>query len=958
MRALLQQDLDWAAFAREAVGHGLANVAAHALARVAEDLVPHDVLEALQMNVQRTRDKNRIAFQELARSLEALATRGIDALPLNGPILSIKTYNDLGLRISERPNLLVRERDSGSATAILCSLGYERKRQLTPAQLNLMRRLQGRELLSKRTTETEIGLYTSLTPITAALDIDHDGLWRRAEASSLNGRAMLILAAEDSFMVQVIQCDWSLGRTCDLAAFIQAYPGLDWIAVIERARTQSCSRTLMLAASLASICFKVRIPDAISALAQKDRTVAAVVERIVADWTTGKQQRPVSNNNLRLHDGPTRRARYMARSLFLPTPPHVARMPLPARFTRLSSYLLLKIAHDAALLPLVRTYRYLRARADGLRYALASHPLALALLPASAAERATLKRHQAGRTRAQRALDANPNNLAAWRDLGDALFNLRRYQQATTCYDKVLARAPDSPTVWKKRAAALAARGKSSSFDQEPISDPQDANAWTRRAALLSAFEQYTDAAAASDRALAIDPGQLVALRLGIRARMACCDWRQRDDDERQIIEGLRSSQPIATPFNHRAVSDSDADNLLSAQLWAKGIPQPSKPLWNNEIYRHDRIRVAYLSGEYHEHPTTIHIVGVFEHHDKKRFEATAISLGPNSASELRQRVKAACDCFIDVHTMNEAEIASMMKQMEIDIAVDLNGHAGAGRPGIFAQRPAPVQVSFLGNAGTTGAPFLDYIIADRTVIPRDNLPFFTEKIVYLPHCYQSNDNRRGLPTVARSRAEAGLPETGFVYCCFNNNYKITPAIFDVWMRLLDAVSGSVLWLLGDEPYTVRNLRREVAARGISPERVVFAPRVPVEDHLARHALAGLFLDTLPMNAHATASDALWAGLPVLTCLGNSFGGRVAASLLRAVGLPELVTHSLKEYEELALILARDTGRLAAITAKLTRNRDTCPLFDTARFTCDLESAYAAMRRRYQAGLAPANIEL
>ena len=334
------------------------------------------------------------------------------------------------------------------------------------------------------------------------------------------------------------------------------------------------------------------------------------------------------------------------------------------------------------------------------------------------------------------------------------------------------------------------------------------------------------------------------------------------------------------------------------------------------------------------------------------------MSIGPKSTDGLRRRVEAACERVIDVQELSDADAAAAIRAIEIDIAVDLNGHAGAGRAGILAHRPAPVQVNYLGNAGTTGAPFLDYVIADRVVVPRAQFQYYTEQVVYLPHSYQCNDSRRNRPKTTLSRYDAGLPETGFVYCCFNNTYKISPEIFDVWMRLLDASPGAVLWLLGDDRFAIHNLRREARARGIAPERLIFAPRVPVDEHLARQALADLFLDTLPTNALSTASDALWAGLPLLTCLGNSFGGRGAGSLLRAVGLPELVTQSLAEYEALALSFARDPERLAAVRARLARNRDTEPLFDTARCTRDLEAAYTAMWRRQEAGLPPAHIDL
>jgi predicted O-linked N-acetylglucosamine transferase (SPINDLY family) len=324
----------------------------------------------------------------------------------------------------------------------------------------------------------------------------------------------------------------------------------------------------------------------------------------------------------------------------------------------------------------------------------------------------------------------------------------------------------------------------------------------------------------------------------------------------------------------------------------------------------------------------------------------------------MRARIEAAFERFIDAQAMSDAEAATALREMEIDIVVDLNGHAGAGRPGILAHRPAPVQISLLAYTGTMAAPFLDYIIADRTVIPSDQIRNYDEKIVYLPHSNQCNDSRRYIPQSSPSRAEAALPASGFVFCCFNNNYKITPPIFDIWMRLLGACPDAVLWLLGDNADAIQNLRREAAARGVMPGRLIFAPRVPVDDHLARIGLADLFLDTLPYNAHATASDALWMGLPVLTCIGNSFPGRVGASMLLALDLPELVTPNLTEYEAQALALASNPRRLAAIKAKLKRARDTKPLFDTARYTRHLETAFTKMWERAQRGEPPENFSV
>jgi predicted O-linked N-acetylglucosamine transferase (SPINDLY family) len=316
----------------------------------------------------------------------------------------------------------------------------------------------------------------------------------------------------------------------------------------------------------------------------------------------------------------------------------------------------------------------------------------------------------------------------------------------------------------------------------------------------------------------------------------------------------------------------------------------------------------------------------------------------------MRGRIAAACDHFHDVRGDSDGAIAQQLRELEIDIAVDLKGFTQDSRPEIFAHRPTPIQVSYLGYPGTIGADFLDYVLADETVAPFDRAPFYSERIVHLPDCYQVNDRQRAVAATTPTRHDAGLPDEGFVFCCFNNNYKIRQPVFEVWMRLLAKVPGSVLWLLRDNPAAERNLRKEAAARGVDPVRLVFAGRAKLEDHLARHRLADLFLDTLPYNAHTTASDALWAGLPVVTCQGNAFAGRVAASLLKAVGLPELVTHSLADYEALALRLAGDAEKLKSTRETLARNRLSQPLFDTDRFRRGIEAAYRQMWETWQRG--------
>jgi protein O-GlcNAc transferase len=308
---------------------------------------------------------------------------------------------------------------------------------------------------------------------------------------------------------------------------------------------------------------------------------------------------------------------------------------------------------------------------------------------------------------------------------------------------------------------------------------------------------------------------------------------------------------------------------------------------------------------------------------------------------------------FYDVQHRTDPEIAELMRSLEIDIAVDLNGFTHGARTHVLALRPAPIQVNYLGYPGTMGAKFVDYIIADRVVIPHDQQQFYSENVVYLPHCYQSNDDKREISNVIPSRAEAGLPKDGFVFCAFNKNYKITPRVFDIWMRLLQQIEGSVLWLLEGDASVPGNLRREADARGVAPHRLVYAPRIKLEDHLARHRLADLFLDTLPYNAHTTASDALWAGLPVVTCMGSTFTSRVAGSLLTTIGLPELITHSLADYEALAFQLARDPVRLQRLRTKLVQSRLTTPLFDTVHFARHIEAAYVRMWEIWQRGESP-----
>jgi predicted O-linked N-acetylglucosamine transferase (SPINDLY family) len=408
-------------------------------------------------------------------------------------------------------------------------------------------------------------------------------------------------------------------------------------------------------------------------------------------------------------------------------------------------------------------------------------------------------------------------------------------------------------------------------------------------------------------------------------------------------------------PFHLLPCSSDPAAQLACTRRYAADkYPSSHAPLWQGEVYSHERTRVAYLSSDFGDHPVSMLAAGLFERHDRSRFETTAISFGSETPSPMRARLEAAFDRFIDVRTLSDTEVARLMRELEIDIAVDLNGFTEGLRPDILARRPAPVRVNYLGYAGTTGGALWDYILADRFVIPEASRGHYAEQVVYLPDCYMVTDAGREISDRTPSRAEAGLPDSGFVFCCFNKAYKITPDAFAVWMRLLGAVEGSVLWLAAANASVVTNLRREAERRGIAADRLVFAPKVARnEDHLARLRLADLFVDTFNYNAHTTAADALWVGVPLLACAGATFASRVAGSLLHAVGLPELVVDSIESYEALALRLAAEPTLLRDLRHRLTRNRTTFPLFDTDRFARHLEAAYATMRDRTRRGEPP-----
>lgn len=558
----------------------------------------------------------------------------------------------------------------------------------------------------------------------------------------------------------------------------------------------------------------------------------------------------------------------------------------------------------------------------------------------------------------RRETEAYPDLIDAYNALGVALIHQSRLDEALGVFMEAARRAPASATASNNVANVLCDLGRHEEalpYLRRAIqAQPQLADAHHNLGMLYQSLKRHEEAAASLREALRLAPTMTYTASYLVWNRLSVCDWKGLASDIETLRTTVRAQRVACDPFTVVAISPSAQEQRLAAERHAREkLPARPVPLWQGQRTRRQRIRLAYLSADFHQHATAQLTARLFELHDRSRFEVIGVSYGADDGSLMRQRLSRAFDRFVDVRARGDEEAARALRELEVDIAVDLKGYTTGARPGILAHRPAPIQASYLGYPGTMGVPFIDYIIADPFVVPEADQGWYSEKVVYLPDCYQVNDDRRAIAERAPTRALAGLPQDGFVFCCFNNSYKILPPLFEAWMRLLRDVPKSVLWLLQDNEPAKRNLQASARAAGIDPARLVFAQRVAPAEHLARHRLADLFLDTLPYNAHTTASDALWAGLPVLTWAGSTFAGRVAGSLLRAVGIPELITHSLPEYEALALKLSTEPNLLPPLRDKLARNRATAALFDSDRFRRHLEQAYAVMWRSWQAGEPP-----
>lgn len=605
---------------------------------------------------------------------------------------------------------------------------------------------------------------------------------------------------------------------------------------------------------------------------------------------------------------------------------------------------------------------------DILERARALHPRSAAIENSLGKIFLELGRAAEAEPRFRACLALSPDFADAVANLGAALSLLGRYAEAMTYLKRAAGLLPRSPGPLANLSSILIFLNDYSAAEdalkRALAIDPGD-----QELRLLLGQTQYrnnksADAIASFRTVLDARPDHLLAQSAILRAKLRICDWSDLDARRAAFIAGLakadgEGAETTPSPYTALLVCDDPGDCLIAARARSRSMSNGQHlAVTHRHRGERDRIRIAYLSADYREHATSYLISELIERHDRTGFHVTGLSFGPNKASPMRRRMEEAFDHFEDVTELSAAATAARLAELAIDVAVDLQGFNQYNRMEIFSHRAAPVQVLYLGWPGTTGSRFHDYVLADPIVLPEDNFAHFTEKVVWLPHCYQPNDSRRKIAPQMPSRADWGLPEAGFIFCCFNNTFKILPEIFGIWMRLLLQVPGSVLWLLETDQASRENLSREAGARGIDPGRLIFAPRMPNEHHLARLAHADLFLDTLPYNAHTTASDALWQGVPVVSCGGRTFASRVATSLLHSVGMPELAVGSLAEYEALALRLAQEPGSAKALKQRLLDGRSSAPLFDTERLAREVETAYREMLRRHDQGLTPDFIDL
>ena len=559
------------------------------------------------------------------------------------------------------------------------------------------------------------------------------------------------------------------------------------------------------------------------------------------------------------------------------------------------------------------------------------------------------------------AIKINPNYFEAYNNRGNAFINLQKLDEAVASYDQAIKIKPDYVQAYHGKAYTLMKSLKLeeavNNWNKAIKINPNFIAAYNERGHALVVLNRLNEALESYNNAFILNPDSKFLFGNLIHTKFKICSWKSATRDLEELKNKILKSEKSSPPFPTLTFFDSPLLQKMSAEIWTK--ENFSKKSIIKKIPKREsekKIRIGYYSEDFHNHAVGLLIAHVLELHDKSKFEIFGFYFGNIVADKVYNRISNSFDQFINIKSKNDDEVVKLSRDLKIDIAIDLMGFTGKNRFDLFSKRCAPIQVNYLGYPGTSGADFIDYLIADKILIPKESQKFYSEKIVYLPDTYQANDSTKQISKKFFKREELGLPTKGFVFCCFNQSSKIMPKIFDIWMRILKSVNGSVLWLFEDNVTASENLKKEAVKKGIDVNRIIFARYLSIEEHLARHKAADLFIDTFPYTAHTGCSDALWTGLPVLTCVGESFASRVSASLLNAIGLPELATHTHKEYEDMAIELANNPIRLKEIKNKLEKNKLEKPLFNTKLFTKHIESAYTEMHKKYLKNKKPDHI--
>jgi len=552
------------------------------------------------------------------------------------------------------------------------------------------------------------------------------------------------------------------------------------------------------------------------------------------------------------------------------------------------------------------------------------------------------------------------NNPILFNDRGLNYRKLFKYDQSLNDFTKAIALNPNYAEAYSNRGNTYAKLNELdlalADYSKAIALNPNYAEAYSNCANTLRTLRQYDQALVHYQRALALDPNAKFLRGMALHLKMMMCDWSNYDDELALLAQEIKSGQVTSEPFPILSIYNSlqyqlDLSSAYQADKFKGLEPIP----WATKYSKKDKIRIAYYSADFREHPVSLLLAELFEKHDRSQFEVFAFSLGANTNDPMRQRLEKAFDHFIDVQHLSDADIVALSRKYEIDIAIDLGGYTAGSRSEIFQLRVAPIQVSYIGYLGTMGTPCIDYIIADKTLIPPQLSPFYAENIAYLPS-YQANVSTREIATRSFTRSEYGIPENHFVFCCFNNNYKITPAVFKSWMHILKETPDSVLFLYAENQWVQSNLEKVALEHGVAKERLIFGQRLSTPEYLARYRVADLFLDTFPYNAGTTASDALWMGVPVLTLAGETFSSKMAASLLTAIDMPELITNTPAQFEHRAIEIAQNRALLSELKSKLKDNKGKAKLFDTLQFIQSLESCYLAMYERDLNDLDPMDL--